>query len=72
MAMTDDSLRKTLKIINTNINVQRRNHPDSAEATGAREENRRYFALLDSHGINPTAEWIHEMTLRLPGAEAAA
>jgi hypothetical protein len=60
--MNERKLNTVLKMINENINLQRRNAPDSAVATDAREENRRLFALLDSHGIAPTGE-LHKAAL---------
>ena len=40
-----------IAMVKENFDIQRRNRPDSQEATDAREENRRLFALLDSHGV---------------------
>ena len=54
--MNNRKLAHTIELINGNINVQRQNAPDSTAATEAREENKRLFALLDSHGVQRTEE----------------
>lgn len=53
--MTNQKLQHALRLIRYNINIQRANCPDSAAATEAREENQKLFALLDKHGVQPTA-----------------
>lgn len=54
--MNERKLKRLLAMVNENVNIQRQNPPDSQAATDAREENRRLFALLDSHGIAPAGE----------------
>jgi hypothetical protein len=49
--MNERKLKHVMAMVNENVNIQRQNPPDSQAATDAREENRRLFALLDSHGV---------------------
>jgi hypothetical protein len=53
--MKDQKLQHVVSLIRDNINTHRANCPDSEAATEAREENQKLFALLDKHGVQPTA-----------------